>query len=110
MTNSNMKGRISEIDKGNDTNLTDDGRSTIVDDTLTQPKSHNFLIVTRGRSGSSFLGDLLNSYPGTFYTFEPLHFVPAGAPRAPGILRRWAGAANQEPGLVEKNQSFSTKV
>ena len=41
-------------------------------DTLTQPKSHNFLIVTRGRSGSSFLGDLLNSYPGTFFTFEPL--------------------------------------
>ena len=36
-------------------------------------EAKNILIVTRGRSGSSFLGDLLNRYPGTFYTFEPLH-------------------------------------
>ena len=36
-------------------------------------EAKNILIVTRGRSGSSFLGELLNSYPGTFYTFEPLH-------------------------------------
>ena len=36
-------------------------------------RAKNVLIVTRGRSGSSFLGDLLNRYPGTFYTFEPLH-------------------------------------
>ena len=74
MTNLNMKGRISEIDIGNKTNLTpNDGHSIVDDDTLSQQKSHNFLIVTRGRSGSSFLGDLLNSYPGTFYSFEPLY-------------------------------------
>ena len=37
-------------------------------------KTRNILIVTRGRSGSSFLGDLLSRYPGVFYSYEPLHF------------------------------------
>ena len=32
------------------------------------------LIVTKGRSGSSFLGQLLEQYPGTFYSYEPLHY------------------------------------
>merc|ERR1712029_615688 len=32
------------------------------------------LIVTTWRSGSTFLGDLLNHYPGTWYSFEPLHY------------------------------------
>ena len=36
-------------------------------------EARNILIVTRGRSGSSFFGNLLNRYPGTFYSFEPLH-------------------------------------
>ena len=34
----------------------------------------NILIVTSWRSGSSFLGELLNQFPGTFYYFEPLHY------------------------------------
>lgn len=34
---------------------------------------HQVLIVTYGRSGSTFLGDLLRSYPGAYYTFEPLY-------------------------------------
>ena len=34
----------------------------------------NVLIVTSVRSGSSFLGELLNQYPGTFFYFEPLHY------------------------------------
>ena len=38
-------------------------------------EAHNILIVTRSRSGSSFLGDLLNRYPGTFYTYEPLSIL-----------------------------------
>ena len=38
-------------------------------------ESKNILIATRGRSGSSFLGDLLGQYPGTFYSYEPLHFL-----------------------------------
>ena len=33
----------------------------------------NILIVTTWRSGSTFLGDILKAYPGTFYSFEPLH-------------------------------------
>ena len=43
--------------------------------TILPNESKNILIVTRGRSGSSFLGDLLSSLPGTFYSFEPLHFI-----------------------------------
>ncbi|XP_018018002.1 carbohydrate sulfotransferase 5 [Hyalella azteca] len=31
------------------------------------------LILTTWRSGSTFLGDIFNAYPGTFYSFEPLH-------------------------------------
>jgi hypothetical protein len=27
------------------------------------------------RSGSTFLGELLSRYPGTFYSYEPLHFM-----------------------------------
>lgn len=38
-------------------------------------ESINILIASRGRSGSSFIGDLLGHYPGTFYSYEPLHFL-----------------------------------
>ena len=44
--------------------------------------SHNILIVTRSRSGSSFLGDLLSRYPGTFYTYEPLSILDNSVPYA----------------------------
>ena len=39
-----------------------------------QHYSRHTLILTTWRSGSTFLGDLLNQYPGTFYYFEPLHY------------------------------------
>ena len=35
-------------------------------------EARNVLVVTRARSGSSFLGELLSQYPGTFYSYEPL--------------------------------------
>ena len=35
-------------------------------------EARNILIVTRGRSGSSFLGSLIAQHPGTFYSSEPL--------------------------------------
>ena len=35
-------------------------------------QSVNILIVTRSRSGSSVLGNMINQNPGTYYTFEPL--------------------------------------
>jgi hypothetical protein len=38
-------------------------------------KARHILIATTWRSGSTFLGDLLNRYPGTFYSFEPLHYI-----------------------------------
>lgn len=36
--------------------------------------ARQILVATTWRSGSTFLGDLLNHYPGTFYFFEPLHY------------------------------------
>ncbi|XP_071535422.1 carbohydrate sulfotransferase 5-like [Panulirus ornatus] len=37
------------------------------------PPSNVLLLSSIGRSGSSFLGSLLSSQPGSFYFFEPLH-------------------------------------
>jgi len=45
-----------------------------VGDVIPIDHSRNTLILTTWRSGSTFLGDLLNQYPGTFYYFEPLHY------------------------------------
>ncbi|XP_076042632.1 carbohydrate sulfotransferase 5-like isoform X2 [Oratosquilla oratoria] len=40
------------------------------------PKSaRRVLLLSTWRSGSTFLGDLVKSYPGTFYSFEPLHHL-----------------------------------
>ena len=36
--------------------------------------ARHIMIVTTWRSGSTFLGDLLNHYKGVFYYFEPLHY------------------------------------
>ncbi|XP_042206391.1 putative mediator of RNA polymerase II transcription subunit 26 isoform X2 [Homarus americanus] len=33
------------------------------------------IIVSTWRSGSSYLGDLLRAYPGTFFSYEPLHHL-----------------------------------
>ena len=46
-----------------------------IGDKLPVEYARNILIATSWRSGSTFLGDLLNHYPGTFYTFEPIHFL-----------------------------------
>ena len=50
-----------------------DGDHT-VGDIIPTHHSRNILILTTWRSGSTFLGDLLNHYTGTFYYFEPLHY------------------------------------
>ena len=42
-----------------------------IGDKIPSKKSRNVLIATTFRSGSTLLGDLLNHYPGTFYTYEP---------------------------------------
>lgn len=45
-----------------------------VGQTVPDHSARHVLILTTWRSGSTFLGDLLNHYPGTFYYFEPLHY------------------------------------
>ena len=44
-------------------------------DSVPPNKARHILIATTWRSGSTFLGDLLNRYPGSFYSFEPLHYI-----------------------------------
>ena len=44
-------------------------------DSVPPNKARHILIATTWRSGSTFLGDLMNRYPGTFYSFEPLHYI-----------------------------------
>ncbi len=46
-----------------------------ISEKLPVENARNILIATTWRSGSSFLGDLLNHYPGTYYTFEPIHYL-----------------------------------
>ena len=46
--------------------------SSKIGDTIDARMARHVLIVSQWRSGSSFMGDLLNSYPGTFYFFEPI--------------------------------------
>ena len=33
------------------------------------------MVVTSWRSGSTLIGELLNSYPKSFYSYEPLHHL-----------------------------------
>lgn len=46
-----------------------------ISDKIPVENAKNILIATSWRSGSTFLGDLLNHYPGTFYSFEPIHYI-----------------------------------
>jgi len=55
-------------------NNTDTTTSTLAGDEVLERTFRQILIATSYRSGSSFLGELLNHYPGTFYYFEPLHY------------------------------------
>ena len=47
----------------------------------------NILIATSWRSGSSFLGELLAQYPGTFYYFEPLHYYAQKVTAQSSVIR-----------------------
>lgn len=52
----------------------------------------HILIVSSWRSGSSMVADLLNHYPGAFYSFEPIQYLAEGRndyeryPEAPAFL------------------------
>ena len=41
----------------------------------TSSKTSNVMVVTSWRSGSTLIGELLNSYPKSFYSYEPLHHL-----------------------------------
>ena len=45
-----------------------------VGEVVPDSSARHIVIVTTWRSGSTFLGDLLNHYKGVFYYFEPLHY------------------------------------
>jgi len=47
----------------------------------------NILILSTWRSGSTFLGDIFNAYPGTFYSFEPLHPIISSSRVQCGALK-----------------------
>ena len=44
------------------------------DPNATLPPMKRILIVSTWRTGSSFLGEVIHSAPGVFYSYEPLHF------------------------------------
>ena len=50
-------------------------------------KVRHILIATSWRSGSSFLGELLAQYPGTFYYFEPLHYYSQKVTEESDVIR-----------------------
>ena len=42
----------------------------------TEPSmTKNVMVVTSWRSGSTLIGELLNSYPNSFYSYEPLYNI-----------------------------------
>ena len=51
------------------------GQELVLGEKIPQVEQKYVLVVSNPRSGSTFLGSLLNSYPGTFYSFEPLHYL-----------------------------------
>ena len=70
------KKRVQILDKSNvkDRNKINIAGSIPVGEQVPSNSARQILISTSWRSGSSFLGELLNHYPGTFYYFEPLHY------------------------------------
>ena len=54
-------------------------RPVVLDANAPLPVIKRILIASTWRTGSSFVGDLIRSSPGAFYSFEPLHFVDADA-------------------------------
>jgi hypothetical protein len=56
------------------------------------------LIITTWRSGSTFLGDVLNSHPGNYYHYEPLLDYDIvqirGEPLASGAIRNLRNLLN----------------
>ena len=70
----------------------------------------NILIITKGRSGSSFLGQLLSQYPGTFYSYEPLHYRNKFAtPKEQMQLTKEVFQCNPSQGYVQHLKGWGRK-
>ena len=50
----------------------------VTNNTASTPISKKILVATTWRSGSTFLGDIIKSIPGVFYSFEPLLYLELG--------------------------------
>ena len=55
----------------------------------TTPKTKNVIVVTSWRSGSTLMGELLNSYPHSFFSFEPLSLLGGGGFTNPSQARAY---------------------
>ncbi len=71
--------KLNSFHHGTNTNLSKMRNATNLSDflekTQSEPIPRKVLIISRGRSGSSFLGDLFNQNKDTFYLFEPLFWA-----------------------------------
>uniref|UniRef100_A0A0P5M6N8 Carbohydrate sulfotransferase n=1 Tax=Daphnia magna TaxID=35525 RepID=A0A0P5M6N8_9CRUS len=63
-----IKPYLDNINSNSDANQ---GSSELSDDAV-PPPGKRILIVTKWRSGSTFLGEIISSAPGVFYSYEPL--------------------------------------
>ena len=65
----NLRREFSLKEDFSDVNIT--GK---IGERISSSSARHVLIATSWRSGSSFLGELVNQQPGAFYYFEPLHY------------------------------------
>lgn len=76
------------------------------------PPMKRILIVSTWRTGSSFLGELIQSAPGVFYSYEPLHFFDRHPGTKTDLIRSifqcrfTADYLRHVNGLMEGGQDF----
>ncbi|TRY63959.1 hypothetical protein TCAL_08236 [Tigriopus californicus] len=70
-----------------------------VGDKIPSENARQILIATTWRSGSSFTGDIIRTFPGTFYSFEPLHYT----------YRKETNLENHEPAISLLKSLFKCK-
>jgi hypothetical protein len=76
------------------------------------PHIKRILIVTTWRSGSTFLGDIINSAPGVFYSYEPMYYFERHNGSQPELIRSLSQCQfpteylRDMNGLVEGSQNF----
>ena len=68
------KGRINNVTENPIVVKDAKGEKLLLGEIIPKIKRQNIIIVATWRSGSSFFGALLNAYPGTFYSYEPLQY------------------------------------